>query len=229
MMKRALLLLGVVGVMSGVAYGVPLPTISIVWDGGSWQKTYTEGEITPNGQNDYYLHDAFTNHVFDASWDLTFRSDPYVISYVSLTNSSGSGQIYTMTFEVPVSPPIEPTSLYSGSVGGSLTTDPTGGYVKTVSPTPLYLGKIDATEVLPLYSHPSLWSKAGGGTTIIPLQSAGPLLDGPAMSTISIQHRFELGSHDAVALTGYFEAVPEPTTMALLALGGVAVMRRRRA
>jgi hypothetical protein len=220
----------VFGLLAGPALAVPDPTISIGYSDGSWQKTYSDGEIQEIAPDTFYVADSTSNGVFDASWHITFKSEPYVESWIAIKNTTGSPQTYTVTFTEPVLPAIGPSSIYGGSVGGSLTTDSGGGYVSTVDPVPLYLGMIDDTGILSFYPHQSLWNNPGGGTTMINLQQAWGLTDGAVNNSISIQHKFELGAHDAVALSGYFQVdVPEPATIGLLGLGGLALLKKRRA
>jgi hypothetical protein len=228
--RTGLLIICAIGLLTGPVFAIPCPTISIEYSDGSWQKTYQDGDIQEIGGDAFYLADSISNGVFDASWNLTFESDPYVISWVSIKNTTGVSQTYTVTFTEPVTPAIGPSSIYGGSVSGSLTTDPQGGYVSTVASEPLYLGTIDDVNTLSFYPHPSSWSKAGSGTTVINLQEMWGLVDGAADSSISIRHTFELGAHDAVALTGYFQVeVPEPATIGLLGLGGLVLLKKRRA
>ncbi|MDD5063542.1 MAG: PEP-CTERM sorting domain-containing protein [Phycisphaerae bacterium] len=231
-MRRASLLaiICVLGLFAGPVLATPCPTISIEYGDGSWQKIYQAGDLQAMGGDAFYLADSASNGTFDAEWEFTFESDPYVISWVSIKNTTSASQTYTVTFTEPVTPAISPSSIYGGSVSGSLTTDPLGGYLSTIAPQPLFVGIIDGIDILPFYPHPSSWSKAGSGTTVIGLQEAWDLAGGAVNNSISIRHTFELGAHDAVALTGYFQVeLPEPATIGLLGLGGLVFLKRRRA
>jgi hypothetical protein len=227
--KGLLIISFIFGFFAGPAFGIANPTVMIDTSDGLFQKTYSEGEIQVLPNDTYFLEDQASNGVFEAAWNLTFKSDPYAVSWVSIRNTTGTSQIYTVTFIEPVSPTIGPSSIYGGSVGGSLTTDALGGYVSTVPPESLYLGMIDGIGILSFYPHPSSLSRPNGGTTMIDLQETWGLVDGPVNSGISIQHKFELGPGDALALSGYFqvEPVPEPATLFLLAAGAAVVLRRR--
>ncbi len=230
-MRRAsiLLIICALGLFAGPVLAIPCPTITIECDDGSWGKVYQDGDLQAIGGDAFYLADSASNGAFDAEWEFTFESDPYVISWVSIKNTTSVSKTYTVTFTEPVTPALS-ASIYGGSVSGSLTTDPKGGYVSTTASQPLFVGIIDGVDILPLYSNPSSWSKAGGGTTVIGLQEVWNLAGGPVNNSISIRHTFELGANDAVALTGYFQVeLPEPATIGLLCLGSLIFLKRRRA
>jgi hypothetical protein len=163
----------------------------------------------------------------EGSWNLTSDMDPYVESSVSLTNPTSRTQTYTMIITTDVLPSMS-SCFYSGYVSSSLKADSGGGYFSTVGSTPLYLGMIDDSGVLPLYSSISLNNTGAGTTTAIAEQSAGPLPGGAVNETISIQHKFKLGAGDTVILNGYFEVVPEPATICLLGLGALSLIRRKK-
>jgi hypothetical protein len=228
MRKFVILLLIVFGMSAGAAWGEFTPTIRIEGSDIQWEKTYAQSDLTQISPTTYRVNDATTNGVFDAEWTLTLDSDPYVMSYISIKNTTSTSQIYTVTFIEPVSPSMS-SSIYGGSVGGSLTTDPAGGYISTLAPDPLFLGMIDGVGTLSLYPHPTSWSLPGHGTVALAEQSQWDLWDGPVNSSISIQHKFELSAGDVATLSGYFEVTPEPTTMCLLGLGGLLLRRKRRA
>jgi hypothetical protein len=196
---------------------------------------YTEDDVTANGDGSFGLQDVWSGSACDANWNLTFKEDPYVIVAVGFTNTLSVTQTFTLTFSSPVSPSITPTSLHGGSTAGSLTDNSTiAGLatVSTVSPDPFYAGLIDSTVVMSLYDDPNSWTAPfEGGPANIPAISKGlpgpTLPSGSALSSISIKHKFSLTPGDAISLSSYFIVTPEPATILLLGLGGLALLRKR--
>ncbi len=197
--------------------------------------TSPNGVLGPGGA--YHYQGSWTNAqgLWQCDWDITAKADPWVSANITFLNSTANPQIYTVTITQPIMPPITPTTLIGGSMGGSVTDANFSGtgILSTVSPTPLYQAFLDNTPVLPIYPHPTSYTFAFAGQTVsIPAVNVGlpgpSIPSGPVLSTISIQHRFLLSAGDSMALTSFFVVTPEPATLALLALGGLTVMRRRR-
>ena len=208
---------------------------------------YTPGETpTPwypqgvdNGDGTYTFSGTYSDPEY-GDWTLnlqnvTVRSDPFINAVYGVTNNLGTTQNLILSVSVPVSPTITPSSLIGGSTGGSINDanfDGVGTLATLGSGQPFYAGLIDGVTVLPLYADPfSVSVPFAGGTALIPALNAGlpgPTIPGPAvLSSIGIDHRFSLTAHDTAALTSFFVAVPEPTTGALLALGGLLLAARR--
>ena len=239
-MRKSLCLL-IVCLMYTSAWATPVPVVQIMWSGdnnpGSWTSTYSESDVNSNGGTTYGLSDTWSNGVCEGWWDLTIDEDPFVIAAIGFTNTLATTQTFTLIFTSPVNPLITPTSLHGGSTGGSLTDNATiAGLatVATVNPSPFYAGRIDGSTVMTLYDDPNSWTAPfEGGTANIPAISKGlpgPFLpSGPALNTISIMHKFSLTPGDAVSLTSQLLVTPEPTTIMLLGLGGLALLRKRRA
>lgn len=171
-------------------------------------------------------------------WNITGKSDPWINAVVAITNITSSTQTYTFMATLPVSPTLASPTVHGGSVQGGLTDNTQNGILGTVttdpvSLAPLYLGMIDGVGVLPLYSAPQSFSVLfDGGSASIPATWAG--LPGPTLpsgavnNTIGIQHKFTLTAGDSATFTSYFIVTPEPATLALAAIGGLAIFRRRR-
>jgi len=161
----------------------------------------------------------------------SYDEDPFVTGGISALNPTALTQTYTFVFNSPVAPPITPTSLFGGSMSGSFTAGRSvPATVATVALTPLYWGMIDGTPVLPIYSDPMSWSLAvpfssGDIAAInIPTTTIGPA----ALNSISMQFKFTLTPDDIATMNGIFEVIPEPMTIALLGLGGLLLVRKKK-
>lgn len=202
----------------------------------SWSPSLTDqggNRYGSTGQFDDSDGDPYPH--WTLAWNMTVDPDPFINGAFALTNNTNLYQTYTLIVQLPIAPAITPSSLMGGSMGGSLTDanfDALGG-LSTAGPSPLYAGMIDGVQVLPIYAHPSSWSFAFAGQTItIPQINSGlpgPTIPGPAvLNNIGIQHRFTLSPGDSVSFTSFFVVqVPEPATLSVLALGGLALLRRR--
>jgi hypothetical protein len=208
-----------------------------MWNGGdSWTSSYDSDDVTPNGDDTYHLEDTWSGSACDADWNLTFDADPFVIASFGITNTTSVIQTFTLVFNTPVSPAITINTVYGGSTGGSLTDNSTiAGLAtaSTVNPAPFYAGIIDSTTVLSLYADPTTWTAPfeGGTANILATSSGlpGPTLpNGPVSSSISIKHKFTLTPGDAISGTSYLVVTPEPATILMLGLGGLAILRKRR-
>jgi hypothetical protein len=214
--------------------GVP-PLMMQCWTEGSEPVIWWPAGV-PNGDGTFSYVGSYQDP--DGHWTLDYdvlvKPDPFINAAYALTNPSNSTQVYNLLTTLPVAPPIVPSSLMGGSTGGSLTDANFDGSatVSTIGPgTSFYAGQIDGVSVLPLYSDPNSWSVWFPGQTVnIPQISAGlpgPTLPGPAVLTsIGILHQFSLTPGDAVSLTSFFVAVPEPASLALLAIGTLVLRRR---
>ncbi|HUU83154.1 MAG TPA: PEP-CTERM sorting domain-containing protein [Phycisphaerae bacterium] len=167
-------------------------------------------------------------------WDMTVDPDPYVSAGYSVLNTFSTTLIFNVITTLPVAPmTINP--LMGGSTGGSVTDAnfDSIGTAATTNGIAFYEGLIDGAAVLPLHPDPSGWTVPyQGGTANITAIGAGlpgPTLTAPAVSTdIGIHHQFTLTPGDRVSLTSFFVVVPEPSSLGLLTLGALAVLRRRR-
>jgi hypothetical protein len=198
-------------------------TVRIECDEGQATFEFREG----NNAQDFELKNG-EDILAEGTWILTSDMDPYVESSVSLTNKTSQTRTYRTEIITDVWP-LMSSCFYSGYISGSLIAGSSGGgYLSTVGSTPLYLGTIDGTDVLSLYSPLYPLNTGAGTTTPIEEQSAGPFSGGAVGETISIKHKFNLGAGDTVTLNGYFEVVPEPATVALLGLGALSLLRRKK-
>jgi hypothetical protein len=191
---------------------------------------------SPSGSAWYYegtLTD-FDGH-WEIDWQITADTDPFISAGLSVLNTWNTTLTFNVITSLPVSPSILSASLIGGSTGGSVTdANFDGSATAATSPGfPFFNGELDSAGVLPLHPDPSSWSVGfAGGTVNIPAVSAGlpgPTLPGPpVLSTIGIHHTFTLTPGDRIAMTSFFVAVPEPSTLGFLAIGMLALLRRTR-
>jgi hypothetical protein len=171
------------------------------------------------------------------AYNMTMGYDPFISASVDVVNNTALTQTYTLIFTLPISPPITPGSRIGGSTQGGLTDANNDGVgtLSTVGPgTALYYGQIDGADVLPLFPDPNSLSVPFRGGSASESTSAGlpgPTIPGPsALTSIGIKHEFSLTAGDRATFTSFFdvEAVPEPGSLSLLAVGGLIMAFRRR-
>jgi hypothetical protein len=164
--------------------------------------------------------------------------DPGVSGVWSVTNNTGTTQIYTLSIILPVLP-VVPSSLMFGSSTLSVSDANFDGSATLASVTPFatYNGLIDlaAVPAAALFADPySLVVSSGGGTTgaTASFGSFPGTVPGPAVAgSIGIQHVFSLSAGDSATLnsTFFLQAVPEPGTLMLAVSGllGIGLLARR--
>lgn len=164
--------------------------------------------------------------------------DPFVDFGFVVKNTIGVPVDFNMSISVPVSVNYS-SSLVGGSVGITLTDANFNGStsVSTTGVNPIYVGRLDGVDELSLFPAAySLSTGVVGDTTVDSMVAGlpGPTIPaGPLSSTMEVVLRFTLSPGDLVGMTGFFIAVPEPSSMALVVVGlvgltGYTVIRRRR-
>lgn len=193
-----------------------------------------------NGDGTYdFDGEASMENMWSLTYDMTVDPDPFISANFSFANMSSMTQSFILSWTLPISPSLAPSSLVGGSFGGSLTDSNFDGNaaVGTVMGTAMYSGELDGVGVLPIYAHNTSFSASAfpGQTVNIPAANVGlpgPSIPGPAASsTIGITHTFTLTPGDSVSFTSFFvaEAIPEPTSVALMTMvGGAGFVIRRK-
>jgi len=193
------------------------------------------GSVTPvpNGDKWKYqmtgYYDIEGSHV---TYSFLIDPDPSLVGSVNVTNTTPTTNNYFFNFSTPV-PTFNP-SLLSGSVGVTLTNDgsPSATFA-TVSPKPIYDALINGVSTKTLLNDPhalvvTVPNDTGTETAKfgIPVPDPGGLVT----NTIGILVNFSLTSGDGVGVSANFTAnpVPEPASMAVLMIGALGLVRRRK-
>lgn len=235
--RLSLISTAVVGLgLATSAQAAVLPSVEFTWLNAQGATASSRADLDASAfdeNNSLILPVGTATPLCEISIDsLSFTVNPSVGLNINVKNNSNFTQTFTFTVTLPVVPPITPSTLVGGSVGGSVTDENFDGTatVSTVSGTPLYSGLIDGNTVLSLHGDPSSWTTFA--TTNIDSVSAGlpgPTIPGPAAFTsIGIRYEFTLTPGDTAGLTGNFIVIPEPASLSLLAVGGLALLRRSR-
>ena len=173
--------------------------------------------------------------------ELEFDPDPMVYLNTLVMNTSTSTQTYKFNILQPGYLNVSPNQMY-GSVtvnlldtspvqNGALLTDAGTDVYKAFIDTSLVSGSLTGTPVIPLMSPSySLSVPAGTATTATDEVDSGWLVNGiPVMTNMGIELQFTLSPGDSASVLSRFEVIPEPATLALLGLGGLVLLRKRKA
>ena len=154
-------------------------------------------------------------------------SEPYVNLFWSVQAGAADTTFDFSTAVVSFSPLVNP--LAYASAGVTLTGDANGATITGgFDDGRIYQARYNGSTV---YSNLVGGFSAAANTTATPndrLPASGYATISGSVSSIEAQMKFTLSAGDQASATSRFEVVPEPATMSLLALGGMAALIRRR-
>ena len=172
---------------------------------------------------------------WNATWDLTLDADPGIFGVIGLTNNGAGNMMMTYNVAMPVVGTYPTGSFMTGSSsitvadsnfdGSAMMSDQFDGSI--------YTGLLDGAAELSLFlrsvpaTPTSLNVMTLGGSTSANDSFTGVTSQGLS-STMGINHMFMLSGGDSATVNSTFYVVPEPMTLSLLGLGGLALLRRRR-
>ena len=228
-----------VSVVLGFAVGASAQTLNIEVSTGFGDTWKSAVDGVPVSADVFAYEGSQSDKDWSLSYDLEADGDPFIAGDFSVTNNGAVAQTINVKFSTLVTIDIpQALASYGGSTGGSVTDanfDGAGG-IATVEPTPFYQASIAGTPVLNIYDWPAAFGFGfAGETAAVPVANVG--LPGATIAspvgvnigdTIMIEHNFQLSPGDSASLTSFFEVVPEPVSLVLFGLGGLALIRRRR-
>lgn len=213
-------------------------TIVAGWEGDLQELapgSHGEWNEGPDGQIDWSW-DSSSPWIRDdleiTSFNLFLDPDPGIASAGSVKNAGG----VTQTFVIEVTLPVAMTVPAGGSMTGGTSisiadTDFDGdGAMGTSGADPIYKAFIDGVLQKTLFNSPYSLSFAAQipGFTTGDTSNFSDFSTEALDSTLKLRHEFEVSPGDTATFNGTFFVIPEPATMSLLGLGGLALLRRKR-
>ena len=230
---------GLVGVPEGL-------NLQVNWGGNTWNVadnpeaitdvvTDQDGDMTVVGQ-------WMVAGEFQAEWTIEISNEPgtrggqrganfaFISNSFSVTNLTGVDQdfmIMVSQAEAPIGPPTSITGSNSGDVSDG---DGVGGATLSSIPgMPFYEALMDGVGVRTLFDAPQsivapqfLTNSYGPSSFVNEANANG------VTASVGIINRFRLSSGDDAGMVSTFAVVPTPGTISLLAVAGIAGVRRRR-
>ncbi len=191
---------------------------------GDYGKTIDEG----NGLTRYV--GSLTNELWSLDWNVLVDPDPLVDAQIAVTNNADTFQAFTLLMILGVDP-------FEGTARGSSSATVTnefnldeGATLRTAGGGSVYRAFIDGgTPFRTLMDSPfSLETDPIPFATESATASFNNVPSGPINETMAILLEFELSPGDSASINGFFEVFPGPGGLALFAVFGVGLTRRRR-
>jgi len=165
-------------------------------------------------------------------------ADPFLSTTLTAVNTTGTAQDFFTLVTLPIFPPLPNGTLTGGSVSFTLIDmNQDGAELSTIDDTtPIYQSRIDGIDWQPLMTAPQSWKidpnqTVGFGPEDFGIQGPSVSLVGPpALNTIAVELNATISPWDSAFVVATFvvEDIPEPGTIVLLSVSGLAVFLRRR-
>ena len=232
--------------LGGATANAGIPNLEVFWsvNAGPMHSPFVTATDNLNGTFSYIGADT---DLFTAA-AMTFSvlgnpdlSNPALLSGgITLSNPSAQPVDIFLRIMFPIDLAAPAGTQLGGSATVGMTSDIGGGRIETLpgAGIPLWQALIDGNPVGPLASmyHDQFFIEhTGSASSAVPANFGLPGLDVPApgaITSIGIEFNFRLSAFDSMSLTGPFAAIgdviPSPGSLALLAVAGLVVGKRRR-
>jgi uncharacterized protein (TIGR03382 family) len=199
-----------------------LPVGSGTWDGNNWHYD--------SGSHDYQMWDAGTLIATLSGIHMDIYDDPQVVlNFTAQANSSATKFIFTSAL-VSFVPLVNPTATasagitvtdqnFDGALLSGMQSNGASYWANYNGPVP---GGTNYASFLPTVSATALQGSNSGSANLGPTPIAGTVSD------MSAQFSFTLSPFDAASGTSNYQIVPSPASLALIGVGGLGALRRRR-
>ncbi len=217
------------------------PILSLLVDTGMFgkQSNLTPNSVSASGTGTYYGSIIGASDVWSLDYNLLANGSPtsaWNQGGITFRNLTDTVRDFHITLLMPLSSVGATSSVYNGSLGGSLVTDANGGQFTSLAGLPLYQSSAGGVGIASLHNNPISITRTTAGASSIGYQAFGgtsPSLPGPEFITnIAYQLHFSLTGGDTVVFTaaigGLGTPVPAPGALALLGAAAVTGLGRRR-
>ena len=176
---------------------------------------------------------SWSTEWWDATWNLVLDPDPGISGVIGLKNNTAMMQAMTYNVSMATIGYYPAGSFMTGSSSitvGDASFNSTAT-MSTQTGVAVYTPLIDGTQLIPTGElFPDSYSLTATGLGATNSDNANFTSTTPLALTTSmgINHLFNLTPGDQATLNSTFYVVPEPTTMSLIGLGALALLKRRK-